>query len=611
MSTIYGYTGNKGDPKAMLQKLKHWQCDREAVFQNEKITIGALELFKTPECPLIPQPYHYKDFIVVADCRLDNREELAKEFSITDLSTHSDIEYIALAYEKWGSEAPKKLIGDFCFAIWNTKKEELFAARDHFGIRTLYYSIVNGELIFSAEIKGILVYPGFKIAYNEKYIVSEFSFLIIPVAETFYENLFILPAGHSLLWKNKKLQISEYWHYGERTVKIPATVAEQEAEFNRLMYQSVRDRLRSFRKIGAESSGGLDSTGIAALAMEMLGKGKEFYSYGYGKPEVPTSDKDTKDDMHVVKEMCEKYGIDQYFTSVNEKDIKVEDIDHLLMDVCDDYESNGVPLFSSALLKHAERQGVGMLFSGWAGDQGVTCTSEGFFENLAKEKRYPELWKDIRRKHSVIKAFPRFFYYAITARKQNKFQKADRKRRKEVLANGPLNDEMVVKYNLENIATTNDFLKGCTDIQTYLVRNINYVGIQKRTCDHVLIGKHFRVDYRFPMYDLRLLEYIYSLPFTTISPKGKSRYLFKKLVQPFVPAELIATHKSFVATTPFGFRFRKELDPFMKKAYYANENPKLKAYFDFQKLEKGESEKDQNRRGKSFMKLYFFAKKMQ
>ena len=199
MSSIYGYTGKREAQKLMSNALRHWQPDRENFIQNNKMTLGALELFKTPECPIVSLPYTYNNLIIIADCRIDNRKELSKDLGIDDISKHSDIEFIARAYEKYGEEAPFKLIGDFAFVIWDEKQQQLFAACDHFGVRTLYYSEVDGELVFASEMKGILAYPNYKKEFNEAYIISQFSALQIPREETFYKNISILKAGHFLL----------------------------------------------------------------------------------------------------------------------------------------------------------------------------------------------------------------------------------------------------------------------------------------------------------------------------------------------------------------------------------------------------------------------------
>ncbi len=605
MSSIYGYTGNKEVQKQMSDALRHWQPDREQFVQNGAITFGALELFKTPECPLIPQPYVYNNFTIVADCRIDNREELANELGINDISKHSDIEFIARAYEKYGEQAPKHLIGDFAFVVWDDLKNELYAATDHFGVRTLYYSLVNNAFVFSSEIKGILAYPDFKKEINEEYVVSEFSALQIPRSHTFYQHLFLLPAGHFLTFKKENIEVKRYYILGDNKVTVPNTVAEQEAEFNRLAIESVRVRLRSYKKIGAEVSGGLDSTGIAAVAMELLGKGHPFYSYCYGKPEISTAE-DHKDDTHVVRELCVKYDIEEYFTVVNESNFMPSELLKLMCEVYDDVESNGVPLFTASFLPHAKKNNVGIMLSGWAGDQVVTNTCGGFPEPLAHERRYVDLWKDIYRRHSFWGSVARFGVIALKCWNRKGFYNHNLKKQRGILKSSPLSKKLIEKYKLDQLPGIRYELKSCTDIQTYRLRNFTHKGIQKRTCDHVLMGKHFGVDYRFPMVDLRLVEYINSLPFSTVAPRGKTRYLYKKFAAPLVPEELIRVHKSKVPTTPFAFTYMKNNLPFFKEQFTSLGNTSFNNFVDSSYLN-DDSEKANHR---EYLRMYFFAKKM-
>ncbi|MFZ9956417.1 MAG: PqqD family peptide modification chaperone [Flavobacteriales bacterium] len=606
MSSIYGYTGDKEVQKQMSDALRHWQPNRENVFHSNEITLGALELYKTPECPLIPQPYVYKEFTIVADCRIDNREELSREFGISDISKHSDIEFIARAFEKYREEAPKHLIGDFAFVVWDELKKQIFAATDHYGVRTLYYSLVNNAFVFASEIKGILAYPEFKKEFNEAYVISEFSALQIPKQDTFYKHLFLLTAGNYLIYKNGKIEVKQYYILGDRKVSVPSTVLEQEAEFNRLAVQSVRVRLRSYKKIGAEVSGGLDSTGIAAVAMELLGKGHPFYSYCYGKPDFSVSEHDQKDDTHIVRELCVKYGIEQYFTIVNESNLNPQELLKVMCEVYDDVESNGVPLFTASFLPHAQKNDVGIMLSGWAGDQVVTNTCGGFPEPLAHERRYLELWNDIYRRHSFWGSVARFGYIALKCWNPKGFYNVNLKKQREQLKHFPLKKEYIAKYHLDQLPGLRFELKSCTDIQTYRLRNFTHKGIQKRTCDHVLMGKHFGIDYRFPMIDLRLVEYINSLPFSTVAPRGKTRYLYQKFVAPFVPQELIRVHKSRVPTTPFAFAYMKANLPYFKEQFKTNNQGLFSDLVDSSYIN-DDGEKANHR---EYLRMYFFAKKM-
>jgi asparagine synthase (glutamine-hydrolysing) len=610
MSSIYGFTGKSQGQIEMSAALRHWQPDREHVIQNDQVTLGALELFKTPECLITRLPYAYHDTIVVADCRIDNREELAKVLGIEDISNHSDIEFIARAYEKYGEETPLQLIGDFAFVIWDKKREQLFAACDHFGVRTLFYSEVDGEIVFASEMKGILACPSYKKVFNEAYIISQFSALQIENEQTFYQNISLLTGGHSMVFSNHSLSIKRYWKLGDRKVTVPKTVAEQEAEFNRLATESVRSRLRTHGALAAEVSGGLDSTGIGAVAMEILGKGYPFYSFCYAKSSKAIDGKEQKDDTHIVREFCAKYGIEKYFTAVNELDLPPDDLIEIVTNVLDDIESNGVPLFTASFLPKAKQLDIRVMLSGWAGDQVVTNTCAGFPEPLAYEKRYFDLWKDVRRRHSFIKAVPRFLVYVFKCINSKGFYNINLKKQRQMIANGAIKTEYIQKYKLDQLPGLRYELKSCTNINDYHIKNLTHHGIQKRTCDHVLVGKHFKVDYRFPMLDLRLVEYIYNLPFETIAPKGKTRYLYKKFVTNLVPKELLRVHKSKVPTTPFAYAYMLENSAYLRKKFFSMNNEAFDKYIDLTKLQEHTGVETDRMMHKEYLKMIFFKKKI-
>jgi asparagine synthase (glutamine-hydrolysing) len=535
----------------MENALKHWDPDRQAEYITEEFSVGVLELFNVPQSPIIPQPYIFENFVVGADCRIDNRPELATELNITDIDLHSDIEFIILAYKKWGQKCVNHLCGDFAFVIYDKVNQEVFAARDHFGIKTLYYTIINNNLFFSSEIKGLLAIPNFEPTVNEKYVVSEFSALQHTKKETLYNEISALEPGYTLHFKNQKLSTSMYWELGMNKLSIPATVKEQEAEFNRLVKQSVATKLRSYRKIASEASGGLDSTGLQCLAMEILGKGAEYYSFGYGKAEKNKDNPDVKDDTHVVREMCEKYGITENLRIITDKDLVVEEVFKLHDEVLDEYDSNGVPTVSSSFLKYAKEKNVGTIISGWAGDQMVTNTCGGFTEALGYKREYAKMWKDIRHRYGVVKTIPRFIVYFFKTINSKKFLNQNLKKHHQILNNGFLQAHIIEKYKLKSLPNFRYNLKSCTDIQSYQKINFTHNGIQGRAFQHEHVGKHFNTEYRFPMMDVRLIEYIHNLPFSTLAPNGKTRYLFKKLVAPIVPKEVIKIHKSRVFTTPF------------------------------------------------------------
>jgi asparagine synthase (glutamine-hydrolysing) len=550
MGTIAGFHGS-GDfcINNILDKLRHWIPDRENSYTDNEISLGCLELFNTPESYLTPQPFQFKNFVIVADCRIDNREELALHFNIPDVNEVADIEYIALAYEKWGVECTSKLYGDFAFVIWDKDSKKLFGARDHIGIKTLYYTIVNNTIVFSSEIKGVLAYPLFERRLNEKYFIYSFGAVSLPVTETPYLNLYQFPSGSFFEWQDEKLTITKYWELGMHFTIVSGDTDMQVKEFNRLLFQAVGCRLRTQSKIGAEVSGGLDSTGIAAIAMELSGKGAELYPYCYGK--AIDAETDATDDVHIVKEFCNKYKISDRLTVLNENDYLFDTFVDTLVNVYDDNDANGVPLVTGCFLPNARKKNIGVMLSGHGGDQLVTSLSAVFDLQKSYKREYVHLWKGLNSRFNIIEASSRFVFYFFKGLDAKRFLRKTIALNQALIKKSGLKLKYVEKYNLSSLPADTFELHSQSNALERYKQCINYPDLQQRAYHHDLLGKHYNLEYRFPLLDVRLLEYVISLPHQTVAPNGKIRHLFTEAVAGYIPKEIIEVKKSAVSTTPF------------------------------------------------------------
>ena len=108
------------------------------------------------------ETYSYSDYVIVYNGQIYNTKDLRKVLEQHNFTFkgHSDTEILLKGYIHFGSDIVNHLNGIFAFAIWNQKNEEVFLARDHFGIKPLFYTLKNNTLIFSSEIKGLFNYPG-------------------------------------------------------------------------------------------------------------------------------------------------------------------------------------------------------------------------------------------------------------------------------------------------------------------------------------------------------------------------------------------------------------------------------------------------------------------
>ena len=176
----------------------------------------------------------------------------------------TDAEFILAAYEKWGDDCVKHLLGDFAFAIWDDRRKRLFCARDHFGVKPFFYTQTANSFNFSSTLNELKV----STTLNE---IAIGDYLLFGVNQdqstTVFKDIQRLPPGHTLTVENNQVKIQRYW-----TPSLPTEIRFRDQDsyverFSELLSRAVKDRLRTDR-VAVSMSGGLDSTSLAAIARE-------------------------------------------------------------------------------------------------------------------------------------------------------------------------------------------------------------------------------------------------------------------------------------------------------------------------------------------------------
>lgn len=215
---------------------------------------------------------------IVADARIDARTELSEKLrssGITVPPSPSDSELILLAYHAWGKDCLHHLLGDFAFAIWDGPSKQLFCARDHFGVKPFYYANPPGSFVFSNTLNCVRLHPDVSSRFNDLAISDYLLFgSNQDPSTTSFEQIQRLAPGHSLLCSEGKVRVSRYWklqqtselHYKKRQDYIEG--------FQSFLRMAVQDRLPS-GPVAVCMSGGLDSSTVAAAAGQMLGEDRK------------------------------------------------------------------------------------------------------------------------------------------------------------------------------------------------------------------------------------------------------------------------------------------------------------------------------------------------
>ncbi len=272
MCGICGFIGDTTEKKdvleAMMRAIRHRGPDGSDAYLSGKAALGFQRL-SIIDLDRGMQPMYNEtgDKVLVFNGEIYNyralREELIKKGHV--FQNQSDSEVLLHGYEEYGVGLLEKLRGMFAFAIWDEAKEELFAARDFFGIKPFYYTEVDNMLVFASEIKSILQYPGFQRKVNEEALEQYLSFQYSVLPETFFKGVYQLQQGHYLVWKEGKLRTVQYFK-PELTPARRGKEKEITGEIRDILKMSVDRHLVSDVTVGSFLSGGVDSSLLAAVS---------------------------------------------------------------------------------------------------------------------------------------------------------------------------------------------------------------------------------------------------------------------------------------------------------------------------------------------------------
>lgn len=217
---------------------------------------------------------------VIFNGEIYNFQELREELAAKGhrFATRSDTEVLVHLYEEEGERMPERLNGMYAFAIWDSRKQELFLVRDRLGKKPLYYAFdVSGRRVaFASELKPFLELPGFTPKVNHKAVADFLCYSYVPDPETIYEGIWKLEPGHSLLVSFTGHRKRCYWRpqFGADASMTFASAVEQIRE---LANDSVRRRMMSDVPLGAFLSGGVDSSAVTGvMSRQATGRVKTF-----------------------------------------------------------------------------------------------------------------------------------------------------------------------------------------------------------------------------------------------------------------------------------------------------------------------------------------------
>ena len=369
MCGFVGFTGLREQREAILHKMAdriiHRGPDMEGYHisgdgPRTAIALGFRRL-SIIDLAAGKQPMYNEDGTVVCVFNgeiynfMDLRTELQAKGHI--FKTHCDTEVIIHGYEEYGTSLAAKLRGMFAFVVWDTKTNEMYGARDIFGIKPFYYTQTDaGELLFGSEIKSLLEHPGFRREVNAEALRPYLTFQYSAMNETFFKGTYKLPPAHWFTYKDGRMQIERYW---DADFRHPTTLSYEQCadQIDARVRESVAAHRISDVKVGSFLSGGVDSSYITACLMP-----DETFSVGFASPDGTHKFDETTE----AGELSQKLGIKNYREMLTKEQCldAFADIQYHM----DEPQSNpsSVPLY---FLCQLARQHVTVVLSGEGADE--------------------------------------------------------------------------------------------------------------------------------------------------------------------------------------------------------------------------------------------------
>ncbi len=509
----------------MSEKLKKRGPDEDGLFiskhvnlAHRRLSIIDIENGKQPMSVRIDEV----TYTIVYNGQLYNAEEL-RNILIENgfkFKGHSDTEVLLKAYIFYGKDVCKHLNGIFGFAIWNDKKEELFIARDHFGIKPLYYTVVDDNFIFSSEIKAILEHPLCRPVLDKQGICELFGVgpSHTPGVSPFKGILELEPA-HFIVYNKDCFRKEEYW---KLETKEHTDNLEQTCEKIRyLLKDSVERQLVSDVPIGTLLSGGLDSSIISKYAAD-------YYKEKYG-------------------EKLKTYSVDYVDQEKNfVKNDFQPNTDNYYIDLMVNFlgtEHKKIILDTPELFESLEDAMIARDFPGMAD---VDSSYLLFFGNLKKDITVTLSGEC---SDEIFGGYP--WYFREDALNSNTFPWSIALDERQKILNKDIANKIVLKdyidsrYN-ESLSKV-EFLDSDTEDNKmhrkliYLTSNWFMQTLLDRT-DRMCMFNGFEV--RVPFCDYRIVEYAWNIPWEMKAYKGREKGLLRYAFEGILPEEVVYRKKS-------------------------------------------------------------------
>ncbi|MBD8923929.1 asparagine synthase (glutamine-hydrolyzing) [bacterium] len=509
--------------KKMSNRIAHRGPDGEGVYIFNNVGLGHRRL-SIVDLSLGNQPMYNENgkVVTVFNGEIYNYQELKEELISLGhtFKTNCDTEVLVHGYEEWKSDLPKYLRGMFAFAIHDQNTNEVFLARDNFGIKPLYYAKFNDTFMFSSEIKAFLDLEDFHKEFNDRILESYLEFSFVPTNETFFKGVYRLDAGYSLTYKDGEIFINKYFKldFKEKNMSFDEAVKN----ISEVMKVSVNKHLIADVEVGSFLSSGVDSSYLVSLA-----KPDKTFTVGY--------DIEKYDEIKYAKDLADKLNIENK-SKVIKKEEYLSEIPNIMYHL--DEPTSDPAAISLYFVAKLASQDVKVVLSGEGADE--FFGGYNYYREEVDYKFYNKIPFFIR--HLIAKfagVFPEGRGLNFLVRRGEKLENSYigvNRNFSYKMAQRILNK----KYDLKAIDVTKDIYKefeGYSNINKMQAIDINFWLMKDILLKADKMTMASSIEGRVPFIDKEVFKVASSLPFDYKVTKENTKVALREAAREVIPNE--------------------------------------------------------------------------
>lgn len=459
--------------------------------------------------------YNDEHVTVICDARIYNMAELLKEISFA-----TPEEAFAQAYFRWGNLCADKFNGDFSVVIIDHKLQKIILFRDHIGVRPLCYTIQNKQLIFASHEFGIAKSRLIKNVISEEALIR--NFLMHKKQKynlTVFENILKIVPGHYMSISTQKIELKRYWFPEKIKKNKQLTLSCTIMYLRHHIIEATKNRIEP-GMIGTHISGGLDSTGIAAILADCIDDKNRLIGYSWSPKDSIDPLDDGIDENELIDNFCTQKNILVKYRTWNEENI----IDNFILP---EFEYMKIEIQT---MEQAKFDDIKTIFTGWGGDEFTSLNLRGAINHIVLCFNLVALFRWIKHfgikstimriKKEVLPLFiPLFSTDSLKKSPRRKFFKRS----------------FIIKHWNIFFFDFPPFIYGWGNQTKFMMNLLKHLHLPKRMDSWAYFGEKYGLEYKYPLLDKKLLEFWFSVPVKHTYRTMIPRHLYREAMKDILP----------------------------------------------------------------------------